>query len=122
MDTKRSAEFWIEHLKLMKHPDHDNGYFHVPFVDEFNVTSPLGEKRAASSICYSLQKNDGALTDQTMFFRCQSTEMMFYHYGDPLVIYIRTENKQEELEKVVLGPNVDKGQTISYPIPKNKWF
>ena len=29
------------------------------------------------------------VNDETMFFQClQSNEMLFYHYGDPLSVYI----------------------------------
>merc|ERR1719341_1773756 len=56
-----------------------------------------------------------------MFFKCQSTEMIFYHYGDPLTIYLLAEDGGE-LEKVVVGLDVAHGEVVAFAVPKDCWF
>merc|ERR1712079_607861 len=79
----RSAEFWIKHLDLMEHPDHKDGYFAVPFEDPLKVSSRnkfhFKDDRPASSIAYFLEKVAPPVTMKTIFFKCQSTEMLFHH-------------------------------------------
>ena len=48
-----------------------------------------------------------------MFFRCESTEMLFYHSGQPLSLYLLPQGVPgtvAALERRVLGPDVAKGQ------------
>ena len=41
-----------------------------------------------ASIAYFLQKRAESPTMETMMFKCLSTEMLFYHAGLPMSIYI----------------------------------
>ena len=43
------------------------------------------------------------VNDETMFFQClQSNEMLFYHYGDPLSVYIlEVTHKQSIFSQLV---------------------
>ena len=36
-NQNKSAEFWIQNLNLVEHPEHKDGFFAVPFEDEFKV-------------------------------------------------------------------------------------
>ena len=61
----------------------------------------------------------------TMFFKCQSTEMLFYHAGQPMSIYMVTKNDvkdTKDLERVILGPNPDLGHVLCFPVPSDTWF
>ena len=60
-----------------------------------------------------------------MFFQCQSTEMLFYHSGHPMSIYLLPPGACgviSNLKRTVLGPNLQTGQVISYAVPANTWF
>lgn len=65
-----------------------------------------------------------ALSQETMFFKCLSTEMLFYHAGHPLTVYMLQEgaSRLEDLSRVVVGPDVERGQRLSFPVPANTWF
>ena len=119
--TKQPAEYWIEHLKLVEHPGDEDGFFTVLFEDSFCVRGMMDEERSAASIAYFLQKRADYVNPDTMFFKCQSTEMIYYHHGDPLTIYLLPECGGE-LEKVVLGLDVAHGEVLAYAVPKNRWF
>merc|ERR1712079_979106 len=99
----RSAEFWIKHLNLMEHPDHKNGYFAVPFEDPLKVSSRNKDDRPASSIAYFLEKVAPPVTMKTIFFKCQSTEMLFHHAGGAMTVRIVDEGavRVEDLRRVV---------------------
>ena len=45
-------------------------------------------ERPVASIAYFLEKRTKSPTLETKMFRCQSTEMVFYHAGLPVSIYI----------------------------------
>ena len=51
----------------------------------------LKEERSVASIAYFLQKRAVSPTLETMMFKCLSTEMLFYHTGLPMSIYILEE-------------------------------
>ena len=65
------------------------------------------------------------MTFKTMFFQCQSTEMLFYHSGHPMSVYLLPPGAGGDLsnlQKVVLGPDLASGQVVSYAVPPNTWF
>merc|ERR1712241_688384 len=114
---KQSAEYWIKYLHLVEHPGEEDGYFSVPFEDTFKVTSVGKEQRSAASIAHFLQKKADKVNGKTIFFRCQSTEMLFYHSGNPMSIYLLPPGAAgviSNLKRTVLGPDLASGQVISY--------
>jgi len=126
--TLLPVQYWIDNLKLVEHPGDEDGFFCEAFWDDsikVDVNSPDGEKRCIASIAYFLQEQDEGVHEDTMFFQLQSSEMLFYHYGDPLLIYIleEKENEQKVLKKAaVLGTRVDIGECLSFVFPKGSWF
>ena len=50
--------------------------------------------------------------------------MLFHHHGHPLTIYIANDGVTDisQLRRVVLGPEVDKGHVMTFPVPANTWF
>ena len=82
------------------------------------------DERSAASIAYFLQTRAPPLDLDTMFFKCQSTEMLFYHAGHPLSVYIVNDGATSlsELRKVTLGPEVNQGQVLAFPVPADTWF
>ena len=60
-----------------------------------------------------------------MFFQCQSTEMLFYHSGHPLTVYLvppGSPGDLSSLQRLVLGPDTAGGEVLSLAVPSNTWF
>ena len=60
-----------------------------------------------------------------MFFKCESTEMLFYHTGHPLSVYLLPQGAAgavASLERRVLGPDLVQGEVLSFPVPAHTWF
>merc|ERR1711860_415687 len=125
MDNQnKSAEYWIKNLNLVEHPEHKDGFFAVPFEDTFKVLNRNKEERPVASIAYFLEKRTKSPSLNTKMFKCQSTEMVFYHAGLPVSIYIVTKDTvgPRSLKHVILGPEVDKGHVLSFASPAGAWF
>ena len=72
-----------------------------------------------------LDLTDFSLSIQTMFFKCESTEMLFYHTGHPLSVYLLIPGAPgalTSLERRVLGPDPAQGHLLSFPVPAQTWF
>merc|ERR1711971_1339766 len=59
-NQNKSAEFWIKNLNLVEHPEHKDGYFAVPFEDDFKVLNKNKAKRPVASV-----HRDGVLSRWT---------------------------------------------------------
>merc|ERR1739848_325674 len=104
----QSADYWISMLGLVEHPGDEDGYFSVPFEATSRVMEKgFSDERPASSIAFFLQ--------------CRSTEMLFYHSGEPLAIHILEENSSS-LSTKVLGLDIAKGQVPGLAVPGGTWF
>ena len=98
------------------------------------MTSVRGVVRAATSIAYFLQRPAPPPGPATVFFRCQSTEMLFHHRGAPLTVYTLQDSDQDQeqdkdkdqdqdssrLSRVVLGAGPE--QQLALPVPARTWF
>ena len=65
------------------------------------------------------------MSSKTMFFKCDSTEMLFYHSGHPLSVYLLAPGSAgcvTSLERRVLGPDLAQGEVLSLPVPAQTWF
>merc|ERR1712212_659122 len=109
-EMAQNADHWISMLGLVEHPGDEDGYFSVPFEAASRVVEKgFSGERPASSIAYFLQSWAGPPNSETMFFQCRSTEMLFYHAGEPLAIHILEENSALLTTKI-LGLDIAKGQ------------
>ena len=115
----KSADFYIEHLKLEKHPE--GGYFSEVYrSDEIIKNEALPERytgnRVFSTSIYFLLKNDQV----SSFHRIKSDEIWHLYEGGSLTIYVIDENGN--LNKNILGRDIEKGETFQFTLPKNCWF
>jgi len=118
----QNADHWISMLGLVEHPGDEDGYFSVPFEAASRVVEKgFSQERPASSIAYFLQRWAGPPSSETMFFQCRSTEMLFYHAGEPLVIHILEKNSSDLTTKI-LGLDIAKGQVPGLAVPGGTWF
>jgi uncharacterized protein len=114
-----SANFYIENLKLEKHPE--GGYFREVYrADESIARSALPERflgnRSFSTAIYFLLDGQNI----SAFHKIKSDEIWHFYDGTAVVIYILTEDGK--LEKRKLGLNINQGELPMIVVPKNAWF
>jgi predicted cupin superfamily sugar epimerase len=112
------AEFWIESLKLMAHPE--GGYYRETWRSEgtysFSDATPFNGPRAyATAIYYLLQGNDCS-----KLHKIHSDELWFFHAGDPLTVHFFPE--KGEPSSFTLGLSPDMGQALQGVAPRESWF
>ena len=114
----QKAEFWIESLQLMPHPE--GGFYRetyrssrsYPFDKSSNFNGP---RSWATSIVYLLRGND-----RSALHRIHSDELWFYHAGTPLTVHVFP--KTGEPTSFTLGLEPDKGQVLQETAPAESWF
>lgn len=111
------AKFYIDKLKLIPHPE--GGYYREIYRSgEYINTEGLPErykgKRVFSTSIYFMLEDKQV----SKFHRLKSDEVWHFYDGSPVVIYLLNNN----LEKVILGKDIAKGNTFQYTVKKNNWF
>ena len=114
----QKADFWIDHLKLSKHPE--GGYYRETYRSSSSCT-PAGEcslegKRAwATSIFYLLKH-----AQRSRLHRIHSDELWFYHAGNPLTVHVFPE--QDKPSNFTLGLSAERGEVLQEAVPAGSWF
>ncbi|MGK7395807.1 MAG: cupin domain-containing protein [Candidatus Cyclobacteriaceae bacterium M3_2C_046] len=117
---KESAEFWINHLNLNKHPE--GGYFREVYRGEQIIPENTlsagyqGPRNVSTSIYFLLEGKDFSA-----FHRIKSDETWHFYVGSALEIY-QLEDTNRNYSKIVLGTEVLNQQQLQYTIPRNHWF
>jgi uncharacterized protein len=103
----------IQKLQLQPHPE--GGFYRETYRSNETVVLPEGKIRnVCTSIYYLLEdKNKSA------FHRIQSDELWFFHQGQPLEIVFIQDG---QLNKIILGNNVEKGEVPYAKISAKTWF
>lgn len=114
----RPAEYWIEHLKLLVHPE--GGFYKETYRSEESIPQPglpdrFSAARNYSTAIYFLLRSQ----DRSMFHKIKSDELWHFHYGSTLQIFAIING---ELNVRNLGPDVEKGESLQVMIPANCWF
>ena len=115
----RSADFWIQRLKLEKHPE--GGYYRRTYTSDFQLKQPSlpknfhGDRPVCTHIYYLLQQNEFSA-----FHRIQSDELWHFYDGDTLKIY--EINKDGSLNENILGLEIEKGQSPFCVVKAGNWF
>ncbi len=112
----RNAEFWVNHLNLLAHPE--GGFYKETYRSE-EMTKCLpdrfsGERNFSTGIYFLLRSQD-----RSLFHRIKSDELWHFHDGSALTIYILDKNG---LTQRKLGSNPEKGESLQVVIPANCWF
>jgi predicted cupin superfamily sugar epimerase len=112
---KESAEYWINKLKLHKHPE--GGYFVETYKSEkcVNLQGYNLSRHACTAIYYLL------IGDQfSSFHRMRSDEVWHFYAGNSLTLHIiETDGK---LNEVRLGTDIDNGETFQAVVKSGSWF
>ena len=113
------AGYWIDHLGLKSHPE--GGHFKEVYrSDELIEKSNLPERYAAdrvfsTSIYFLLQQGE-----ISAFHRIKSDETWYFHFGDPIEIFIISP--EGELSQKVVGLDPGEGIFPQISIPRHHWF
>lgn len=115
----KDANYWIQHLQLLKHPE-GGFYKEVYRSDELINKDSLpnrfdGDRCYCTSIFYLLQNNNFSA-----FHRIKSDETWHFYQGTSLTLY--TIDNSGILATIILGDNPANGEYLQYTIPKNTWF
>jgi predicted cupin superfamily sugar epimerase len=115
----RNAEYWIQHLKLLPHPE--GGFFRETYKSKINIeqqTLPYGFKgsrRLCTSIYFLLRTQD-----ISRLHRLKSDEIWYYHYGSSLKIVLIDQEGNKHTK--ILGPNAEKAEQLQVEIPAGTIF
>jgi uncharacterized protein len=114
----KSAEYWIEKLKLQPHPE--GGFFKETYrsgesISREGLPSRFPSARHLSTAIYFLLRSG----DISSFHRIKSDELWHYHAGVSLSIYVLSD---KGLDVHLLGADIDKGESLQVVIPANCWF
>lgn len=114
-----TADFWIDHLSLGKHPE--GGYFKEvyragEFIQKKGLPQRYSSFRSFSTSIYFLLKGE----EFSAFHRIKSDEVWHFYEGAPLIIYILIPDGKSI--QVRLGRNPEKNETLQFVIPKGAWF
>lgn len=108
-----TSEYWIEHLKLLPHPE--GGFYRETYRATGELTTTAGDKRNHSTAIYFLLRAQ----DRSLFHKIKSDELWHFHAGGRLTLYVLS---REGLITRTLGQNVDEGDTLQLIVPANHWF
>lgn len=115
----RTADFYIEKLKLQKHPE--GGAFAEIYRSEESVSPDAlparfgGERAFSTSIYFLLNKNE-----ISAFHRIKSDEIWHFYDGTAALIHIIDESGK--LTTLHLGRGIELGESFQAVAPKNCWF
>lgn len=114
----KPAEFWIDSLQLLPHPE--GGFYKETYrASEKLAQTALpgrykGERSFSTAIYFLLRSQD-----RSVFHRIQSDELWHFYAGTALLIYVF---EQGELKIYPLGPDPEKGDLLQVVIPAGCWF
>ncbi len=113
------AKYYIDKLKLLQHPE--GGYYREiyrsgEFIDVEGLPKRYGNKRVFSTSIYFLL--DGRQVSK--FHKLKSDEVWHFYDGSSIKIYIIDKNKN--LNEIILGRDLSKGDIFQFTITKNNWF
>jgi predicted cupin superfamily sugar epimerase len=100
-------------LQLMPHPE--GGFYRETYRSAFSLSNTEGGSRNLATTIYYLLEDE----QKSHFHRLRSDEMWFFHMGETLEILLIRDGV---LERLNLGPKVDKGDLLQVLMPANTWF
>lgn len=115
----QTAEFWIEKLKLMPHPE--GGYFREIYRSNEIISKNClpgrysGERCFSTSIYFLLKAGE-----VSKFHRIKSDEIWHFYSGVSVIICIISE--KGEYREITLGSEAENGQVFQCVVEKGNWF
>jgi len=114
-----NAQYWIEHLELLEHPE--GGYFRETYrsadaITESGLPGRFSGSHAVSTAIYFLVLN----RFPSRLHRLKSDEIWHFYEGDPITLSLLHPDKR--LETIRLGRNPDNGEVFQATVPAGCWF
>jgi hypothetical protein len=115
----QNAEYWVKKLDLRPHPE--GGFFREVYRAEEKIpheTLPSrfnGERSFSTSIYFLLPA--GKFSG---LHRIAADEGWHFYTGSPLTVY--TISRSGILDKILLGPDPEKGEVFQAIVPHGYWF
>jgi uncharacterized protein len=150
MPMQHDANFWIQHLQLIPHPE--GGYYREIAHSIHKVDNEVGNRRLAYTTIYFLLTP----ASPSHLHRLCSDETWLFHAGDPLQVHVLLRDPQDEARiaaaptrddvvgaaavdaasatsssttapyqvyrRVAVGPRVDHGEVLQYTVPGGAIF
>ena len=118
MTSVKPAEYWINELQLVPHPE--GGYYRETYraaeqVDSTHLPGRFGGRRSFCTAIYFLLRSQ----DISCFHRIKSDELWHFHAGGSLSLYALADHN---LKSYLLGSLPDRGESLQVAIPANTWF
>lgn len=111
------SEFYIEKLELKPHPE--GGFYkeiyragELYYIEDF---ADRKKRNASTSIFFLL---DGKQVSK--FHKLKSDEIWHFYDGSSIKLYLI--DSESNLTEIIIGKNLDAGETYQFTIPKNNWF
>jgi hypothetical protein len=113
------AQKYIEKLQLNPHPE--GGYYKEIYragdkILPEHLPKRYNSSRNLSTSIYFLLEGDQV----SNFNKLKSDEQWHFYDGSSIVIYVIDEG--ENLNKILLGRNIEKGDSLQTVIKSNSWF
>ena len=115
----KSAEYWIEKLKLQKHPE--GGWFKEVYKSDEKILKDhlhkrfSGARHHSTSIYFLLSGNEFSA-----FHRIKSDELWHFYEGSAITVHMIDENGK--YSKALVGNNFDNGEAFQNVVPHGVWF
>jgi uncharacterized protein len=118
-DATETAAYWIEKLRLERHPE--GGYFRQTYkadliLSKESLPGQFNGARAASTAIYFLLKGENF----SAFHRLRSDEIWHFYTGAPLVVHVIAEDGK--YSEILLGGNFEAGEKFQAVVEAGCWF
>ena len=116
---RRNAAYWIERLRLEKHPE--GGFYKEIYRSSLKIpatslpSSFRGDRVASTSIYFLLEENQFSA-----LHRIASDEVWHFYDGDCLAIFELTNEGNMRVHR--LGNSPDEGESLQVIISAGNWF
>lgn len=117
--TEKSPEYWIDKLRLKRHPE--GGFYNEIYRSGEEIPAAALPERYNSgrtfytSIYFLLKENE-----YSAFHRLQSDEIWHFYTGGPCNIHIISP--EGILKQETLGDDIDSDQNFQVIVPHGCWF
>ena len=115
----KSAQYWIDHLKLAKHPE--GGYFSevyksAEYISQEGLPERYTGSRTFATHIYFLITYEGF----SAFHRLQTDEIWHFYAGFPCRLHLIAQDGSCSTHK--LGQNPEAGEHFQAVVPAGCWF
>jgi len=115
----KSAQYWIDHLGLIPHPEGGNyreTYRSKVVIAREALPSHFSGPRLISTAIYFLLEGENF----SAFHRLRSDELWHFYDGGPLVVHVIDQNAR--YGEILIGRNPEEGESLQAVVKAGCWF